>query len=79
MSLSLLPCPLKWWDTAPSPITFTQPTTALNALTNFAAKKVNQHRCELSSHLVKQYEGAPHLLVKRRPIICKDLMPLQEI
>ena len=53
MSLSLLPCPFKWWDPAPSPITFTQPTTALNALTNFATKKVNQHKCEPSSHLVK--------------------------
>ena len=79
MSLSLLPCPLKQWDPAPSPITFSQPTTTLNALTNFAAKKVNQHKCEPSSHLVKQSKGAPHLLVKRRPIICKDLMPLQEI
>ena len=79
MSLSLLPCPLKWWHPAPSPITFTQPTTALNALTNFAAKKVNQHKCEPSSQLVKQSEGAPHLLVKRRPIIWKDLIPLKEI
>ena len=79
MSLAFFPCPLKWWDPTPSPIAFTQPTTALNALTNFVAKKVNQHKCEPSSHLDKQYEGAPHLLVKRRPIIYKDLMPLQEI